>query len=255
MTVGLLATDPTISLHRACYNFNSFFISCYPIGLWADTPAVPTHFFINLLLRASLAHFPHLYLFWALLPNIPAMPTHFTTSFLEIPRPIYSFFTSFTPMGFLLNSLGFLSPIITSLPLITFRAYWPLRQSNEFTNSFSRLPQPIHFLFTSYYSHGLTTSFIGLPQPIFSFFTFFFFILVGLLAINPVILAYQTCFLIPLPFSPSHHLYCWASSAVGLFVKNGQQQSFLKKKKKKCVYMCVCVCVSVCVCLGGVGLS
>ena len=163
MTVGLLATDPTISLHRACYNFNSFFISCYPIGLWADTPAVPTHFFINLLLRASLAHYPHLYLFWALLPNIPAMPTHFTTSFLEIPRPIYSFFTSFTPMGFLLNSLGFLSPITTSLPLITFRAYWPLSQSNEFTNSFSRLPQPIHFLFTSYYSHGLTTSFIRLP--------------------------------------------------------------------------------------------
>ena len=174
MTVSLLATDYTILLHRACYNFTSLFISCYPMGLWVDTPAVPAHFFINLLLKASLAHFPHLYLFWALLPNIPTMPTHFTTSSLKLPRPIYSFFTSFTLMGFLLDSLGFLGPITTNLPVITFQAYWPLSQPNEFTNSFSRLPGPIHFLFTSYYFHGFTTSFIGLPQPIYSFFTSFY---------------------------------------------------------------------------------
>ena len=154
MTVSLLATDYTISLHRACYNFTSLFISCYPMGLWVDTPAVPAHFFINLLLKASLAHFPHLYLFWALLPNIPTMPTHFTTSSLRLPRPIYSFFTSFTLMGFLLDSLGFLGPITTNLPVITFQAYWPLSQPNEFTNSFPRLPQPINLLLFpwAYYS-------------------------------------------------------------------------------------------------------
>ena len=123
MTVGLLATDPTISLHVAYYNFISIFISYYPVGLWADTPTVPTHFFINLLLRASLAHFPHLYLFWALLANIPAVPAHFTTSywaslayllllylfcfhglfarFFWLPRPNYDIFTSYYFLGLL----------------------------------------------------------------------------------------------------------------------------------------------------------
>ena len=52
-------------------------------------------------------------------------------------------------MGFLLDSFGFLGPITTSLSLIIFRAYWPLSQPNEFTNSFFELPRPIYFLFTS----------------------------------------------------------------------------------------------------------
>ena len=92
----------------------------------ADAPTVPTHFFINLLLRASLAHFPYLYLFWALLANILIVPTHLIISFLRLPWPIYFFYTSFTLMGFLLDPLGFLGPITTSLPLITFWAYCPL---------------------------------------------------------------------------------------------------------------------------------
>ena len=100
ITVGLLATDSAISLHRAYYSFTSPFISCYPMGLWADVLVVPAHFFINLLLRVSLAHFLHLYLYWALLANIPAVPAHFTTSFIWFPRPVYFFFTSFTPMAF-----------------------------------------------------------------------------------------------------------------------------------------------------------
>ena len=70
-------------------------------------------------------------------------------SFIGLPRPIYFFFTSFTPMGFLLNHLVFLDPITTSLSLITFQAYWPLSQPNEFTNSFLGFPQPIYFFFTS----------------------------------------------------------------------------------------------------------
>ena len=175
------------------------------MGLWVDALAVPAYFFINLLLRVSLAHFPYLYLFWALLANIPAVPTHLIISFLGLPGPIYFFCTFFTPMGFLLDPLGFLGPITTSLPLIYFQAYWPLSQPNKFTNSFPGLPRPIYFLFTSYYSHGLTTSFLGLlgsftpSLPL--------FILVGLLAINPAILAYWACFLIPLLFSLSHLCY------------------------------------------------
>ena len=51
VSVGFLAIDPAISLHRAC---NSFTLpSCYLVNLWVDVPAVPTHFFVNLLLRAS----------------------------------------------------------------------------------------------------------------------------------------------------------------------------------------------------------
>ena len=65
MTLSLLATDLAISLHCVCYNFTSLFISYYPMGLWADVTAVSTHFFINLLLKVSLVHLPHLYFFWA----------------------------------------------------------------------------------------------------------------------------------------------------------------------------------------------
>ena len=157
MIMGHLTTDPAISLHHAYYSFISLFISCYLVGLWANAPAVLAHFFINLLLRASLAHFSHLCLFWALLANIPTMPTHFTTLFIGLLWPSYFFFTSFTPMGFLLDSLDFLGPIITSLPLMTFWVYWSLSQLTEFTNLFFGLPRPFYFLFTSYYSHGLTT--------------------------------------------------------------------------------------------------
>ena len=85
VSVGLLAVDPAISLHRACDSFTSLFISYYPVGLRADAPAMSAHFFINLLLRVSLAHFPYLYLFWALLANIFAMPAHFIILFLELP--------------------------------------------------------------------------------------------------------------------------------------------------------------------------
>ena len=162
ISMGLLAIEPTISLHCAYYSFTSFFISCYPMGLQANAPTAPTHFFIHLLLRASLAHFSHLYLFWALLANIAAVPTHFTTSFLEFPWLVYFFFTYFTLMGLFLDSLGFLGPITISLSLITFWAYWPLSRPIEFTNLFPELPRPIYFFFISFYSNGLTTLFFGL---------------------------------------------------------------------------------------------
>ena len=87
---------------------------------------------------------------------LPCQP-YFIISFLRLPRPIYFLFTSFTPMGFLLDLLGFLGPITTSLPLITFWAYCALSQPNEFTNSFPGLAQPIYFFITSYYFYELTT--------------------------------------------------------------------------------------------------
>ena len=51
--VGLLVIGPVISLHHAYYSFTLSFTSCYTVNLWADVLAVPTHFFVNPLLRAS----------------------------------------------------------------------------------------------------------------------------------------------------------------------------------------------------------
>ena len=78
-----------------------------PMGLRANVSAVPVHF-------------PHPYLFWALLANIPTVPTHFIprASLAHLLLPYLFYFH-----GLLLNPLGFLYPITTSLPLITFRAY------------------------------------------------------------------------------------------------------------------------------------
>ena len=104
---------------------------------------LPSHFLVNFLLKASHAYFSLLYLSWALLANILAVPTHFIMLFFGLPQPIYYLFTSFALMGFLLNLLGFLDLITTYILLITTWAYWLLDQSIEFTNSFPRLPWPI----------------------------------------------------------------------------------------------------------------
>ena len=101
---------------------------------------------------ASLAHF---------IPR--ASSTHFLFLYL-----FYSY-------RLLLNPLGFLGPITASWSLITFWAYWPLCQPYEFTNSFFKLPWPIYFFFTSYYSHGFTTSFLRVPRPICFFFATYYF--------------------------------------------------------------------------------
>ena len=108
-------------------------------------------------------------------------------------------------MGFLLALLGFLSPITTSLPLITFRAYWPLSQPNEFTNSFPGLSQAIYFLFTSYRSHKLTTSFLGLSRPLYSLFASFDSC--GLADHQSCHFSLLGCFLILLLFFLSHFSY------------------------------------------------
>ena len=108
-------------------------------------------------------------------------------------------------MDVLLDSLGFLGPITTSLPLITFRAYWPLSHPNEFTNSFPGLPRSIYFLFIFLIPMGLLLHSLGFLGPFTP--SLPLFILVSLLAINPAISTCWACFRIPLLFSPSHFLY------------------------------------------------
>ena len=103
----------------------------FPCYLWAYRPMLLP------------VHFPHLFFFWALFDHIPAVPAHFipwaSSAYLLL---LYLFYSHV----FLLNLLGFLSPTNTSLPHITFRAYWPLNQPYKFTNSYLGLPGP----FTSF---------------------------------------------------------------------------------------------------------
>ena len=108
------------------------FISSLPVGLRANALAV-------------LVHFSHLYLFWALLANIPVVLAHFISRaslahlFLfylfyfhglfskssGLPWPNYHIFTSYYFSGLLAfkltqwsHFLGFLDPFASSLPFI-----------------------------------------------------------------------------------------------------------------------------------------
>ena len=125
---GLPAANPAMLLHCSYYIIISILFPCY---LWAYRPMLLP------------VHFPHLFFFWALFDHIPAMPAHFipwaSSAYLLL---LYLFYSHV----FLLNLLGFLSPTNTSLPHITFRAYWPLNQPYKFTNSYLGLPGP----FTSF---------------------------------------------------------------------------------------------------------
>jgi len=125
------------------------------VSLRADIPAVSTYFFINPLLKASLAHF------------------HIFTSFGLISQHsclvgLLYHFISWTSLAHLL---------LLYLFLLSW-AYWPSFlpcQLIKFTDLFLGLPWPIYFFFTSYYFYGLTTSLLGLHRPIYFFFIFCYF--------------------------------------------------------------------------------
>ena len=53
MSMGFFVIDLAISLCCACCSFTSPFIACYPMDLRTDAPAVPAHFFFNLLLKTT----------------------------------------------------------------------------------------------------------------------------------------------------------------------------------------------------------
>ena len=108
------------SYHTTSLCLLQHYLSFYfllPMGLRADAPAMPTHFFINLLLRASLAHFSHLYLFWVLLASILAMLAHFIPRVFSAHLFILYLFYSH---GLFAKSFGFPQSNTTSLPLIYF---------------------------------------------------------------------------------------------------------------------------------------
>ena len=143
------------------------------MGLRADVLAMSTHFFVNPLLKASLAHFPRLYLFWAywptFLPRQPILPPFS----LGLLGPFATSLPLFTPMGLLLNSQDFLGPFTTLLPLISFLGILAIKPTH-WVYQFILWASLAHLvLFNSYYSHMFIVSVLGLSRPIYSFFTSF----------------------------------------------------------------------------------
>ena len=245
MSLGLLARDLAMPLHCSCYII-TFLL--FPYYLWAFglmvLPVYFPHFYLFWVLLANilvvLAYFPHPYLFWALLANIPTVPAYFPYPYLfwallaniaTVPTPfiprassthLLFFFYIFYSHKLLLNPLNFLDPIITSLPLITFWAYWLLSQPNEFTNSLDFLG-PFTSSLSFIVSMGLLFHFLGFLGSFTS--SLPLSILVGLLTI---ILAISTCWVCFTIFS-SHFLHIVGLLLpIGPFVKSGHQHKVKK---------------------------
>ena len=109
----------------------------------------------------------------------------------------------------------FLRPITTSLFLLTFQAYWPLSQSNEFTNSFtSHLPLIV--------SMGLLLHSLGFLSPFTS--SLPLIILVDLSTIILAILSCQACFTI---YSPHFLHIVGFSLLLGPLLKVGINRGFV----------------------------
>ena len=174
------------------------------MGLVAIISTMSAHLVYHFIPWASLAHLLILYLF--LLPWVCCLiPWAFSTLLLHpyLSLLLWAYLPSFLPC-----------------------------QPIEFTTLFLGLPRLIYFFFTSYYFHRLTTSFLGYPRPIYFFFTsYYFHELVGYQSyhFNPLGLFPNFFTVLPLVFFSFS--YCWASSAVGPFVKNGHQHNLYHKTK------------------------
>ena len=179
---------------------------------------LPSHFLVNFLLKASHAYFSLLYLSWALLANILAIPTHFIMLFFGLPRPIYYPFTSFTLMGFLLNLVGFLSPITTYLLLITTWAYWLLGHPLSLLTHFLGSLGPFSHSLSLIIPMGLLFHSLGFLCPLTPSLPLFIIVgPVGRQSCHSGLLGLLYYFLF------SFSSYCWVSSAVGPLVKSGHQ--------------------------------
>ena len=158
---------------------------------------------------------------------------HFCYSFSSHAHGLVGCFSCHVgPLDLLPPLLDFLDLFTLRLPLIvpiSLLAIIPAMLAHRVYCPFSGFPRPIYFTFTSYYIHGLASyhschvSPLGL-LPLFLGFLSSFTSLWPL-AIIPATLThwvYYITFTTYTHFS-SHFLYCWASSAIGPFVKNGHQ--------------------------------
>ena len=161
--------------------------------------------------HTMLAHWVYHFIHWASSTHLPLFtPMGSLLDSLGFLGPIT---ISLPLMGLLLDSLGFLSPLITSLP---FYYYYGL--IDPYSCHVSLLSLPFYFLgfsgpFTSSLPLIIPTSlllhslgFLGPLTPFLPLVTF-----IGLLAINPATSTHRACFLISLPFCPSflsHLPYC-----------------------------------------------
>ena len=124
MTMSLLAIDPAMSLHRACYSFTSLFISCYPMGLCTDASScqsTSSSVFCSRLPWLTFHIFTSFGLCW---------PTFLLCQPISLPHSLGFLgpFTFFTPMGFLAKFFGLLQPnfyIFTSYHFSSLLAFKP----------------------------------------------------------------------------------------------------------------------------------
>ena len=226
MAVSLLAFNPTILLHRVCHGLALPLLLIAFAGLLASVLAVSAHWPNNSFLCAFSAHLPLIILhgfvgryFCHVSPlGLPLYFLGFLGPFTFFLLPwvyclipwaslahLLHLYLFITLVGLLLDSLGFLSPLITSLPLYLFitvmglltlipatSTHWVyhfffLGFLGPFTSSLP-LIIPICLLL---HSLGFLGPFTPLP-----FVTF-----IGLLAINFATSTHWACFLISLPFS------------------------------------------------------
>ena len=166
-----------------------FLLLVTPMGLWTDASAVPARFCraSPRLPRPTFHVFTSFGLCWpAFLLCQPI------TSFLWLSQSVYFIFTSFTPMGFLLDSLSFLGPITTSLSLITFLGLLAFKPTY--------LSLPIHFL--------------GFPNPFTSSLSLIIFML--LLHSLGFLSPFTSSLLLFYSYGPASHQFCHFS-LLGLF--------------------------------------
>ena len=120
-------------------------------------------------LKLLPVHFLPSFFFWAFLASIPVRPTYsmpWASSAHFIPWASSTHFLLpylFHFHGFLLNLLGFLDPITTSLSFVLIGLY---ANPMNLLIPFLGFPGPFYFFSISYNSHGFTTSFLGFLGPI-----------------------------------------------------------------------------------------
>ena len=158
---------------------------------------------------------------------------HFCYSFSSHAHGLVGCFSCHVgPLDLLPPLLDFLDLFTLRLPLIvpiSLLAVIPAMLAHRVYCPFSGFPRPIYFTFTSYYFHGPASyhschvSPLGL-LPLFLGFLSSFTSLWPL-AIIPATLIHWVYYLTFTTYThfSSHFLYCWASSAIGPFVKNGRQ--------------------------------
>ena len=174
-------------LHCSCYIIASFLFHCYlwayGLGFNGQNSCYANPLSTSLPLLGFIG--PH---------SCRASPFHSSSTQLLL-------FYLFYAHGLSLNPLGFLGLTTTSLPLISFQAYWPLSNPMNLLTYFLGFPDPLTSSLPLIIVMGLILHSLGFLNPFASSLSLIIF--AGLLTIIPTIPAYWALlyyFLFPLFF-------------------------------------------------------